>query len=168
MTYTPDTEGIDHINAYSKSTLELGRLLSNFARQEISVGQDGRFASIEAYWYWLVCHKHPDKDQLRNLSGFAAKKKGREFASGDWRDDDPFKAKIQKACWIKILFNERLRELLRESTLPIVHYYVYGYSGQGNPEMPGVPPRVITPEHGQWLWEWYEKARDFLKLNPEL
>jgi predicted NAD-dependent protein-ADP-ribosyltransferase YbiA (DUF1768 family) len=154
--YTPETEGIDHINAYSKSRTELGKLLSNFAYTEFTC-KDGRFASIEAYWYWLICEDHPDRDKLKLLSGFVAKREGRKLSDGDWRDDDEFKGKILRACWKKVLLSDRLKELLRESDLPIVHYYAYGN-----------PPKINTPTRGLWIWEWYEKARAYLKDNPEL
>ena len=153
--YTPETEGIDHINSYSKSKTQLGKLLSNFTYSPINLKNDGQFNSIEGYWYWLLCVGHPERDRLRSLSGFKAKQEGRKLSQGDWRDDEEFKQKIKKALWCKLRFNRGLKNLLRESTLPIVHYYAYGN-----------PPRVTTPSNGKWLWEWYEEARKYLKDNP--
>jgi len=48
-------DGIDHINLYSRGHTELGQYLSNFAYTPIQT-EDGRFNSIEAYWYWLNTH----------------------------------------------------------------------------------------------------------------
>jgi len=46
-------DGVTHVNIYSKAKTELGRWLSNFAYAPIRITGHGRFASIEAYWYWL-------------------------------------------------------------------------------------------------------------------
>lgn len=54
-------DGIDHINIYSKGRTALGRFLSNFAQAEIET-EDGEFASIEGYWYWLLCHPGTNPD----------------------------------------------------------------------------------------------------------
>jgi predicted NAD-dependent protein-ADP-ribosyltransferase YbiA (DUF1768 family) len=153
--WTPDTEGIDHINAYSKSRTELGRLLSNFAHTPFTC-KDGQFASIEAYWYWLVACTHPSREELRPLWGFRAKQFGRKLACGNYRDDEEFQQKIHKACWRKILSHQQLKELLQESSLPIVHYYAYGS-----------PTIVKIPERGEWVWAWYEKARAYLKEHTK-
>ena len=51
--YKPSEEGKTHINSYSRSTLEVGRLLSNFAPCQIS-NRHGNYHSVEAYWSFLV------------------------------------------------------------------------------------------------------------------
>jgi len=153
--YNPDEDGITHINAYSKGKTQTGRFLSNFAHFEFEC-KDGKFASIEGYWYWLGAD-HPDKDKLRIVSGYTAKKIGRELKSKDWPTDPDFKEKILKACWQKVKQNFIVSHRLRESTLPIVHYYSYGS-----------PPKVVVPKEGKWIWDWYEKAREYLKKHPEV
>lgn len=45
--YTATTDGIDHINIYSKGKTTLGRMLSNFACTPFTHPEDGKFASIE-------------------------------------------------------------------------------------------------------------------------
>jgi len=92
---------------------------------------------------------------LRFAYGYRAKKLGRELRGDDWPADSEFQEKILKACWQKILQVKRVREELRNSTLPIVHYYEYG-------------GKVVVPEPGKWIWEWYEKAREYLKEHPEI
>ena len=84
--YLPNDEGITHINAYSRSRLEVGRALSNFAHAPFTC-QDGWFASIEAYWYWLVSPEDT-RDQLRPLHGWYAKKKGRDLGGINWPEAD--------------------------------------------------------------------------------
>jgi predicted NAD-dependent protein-ADP-ribosyltransferase YbiA (DUF1768 family) len=146
----PDREGIDHINAYSQSRTELGRLLSNFAEVPI-VTEDGQFSSIEGYWYWLNC-SHPARDGLRNLSGHAAKAFGRKLRTPDYPrgDFNEFRRKIKAAADAKIAASPRLRELLCENTLPIVHYYVYGDTTR-------------APDDGDWLWGHYETRAEELR-----
>ncbi len=140
MKYSPVNDGIDHINVYSKGRTELGRFLSNFAASPIQT-EDGRFMSIEGYWYWLGC-THPNKDNLRNLYGFAAKKAGRELGSPDWLSDDEFKIKISKAIVIKLYNNEKFKDWLLRNKLPLTHYYVYG-------------GKVINVPEAEWILDIY-------------
>jgi len=66
MIIDPKEDRISHINVYSKSTTELGRKLTNFARMTTPTANDGVFASVEAYWYWLgVAENNPKRETLR-------------------------------------------------------------------------------------------------------
>lgn len=123
--FRPETEGIDHINMYSRSTLEYGRMLSNFYEFPIATA-DGNFMSVEGYWWWLKIEECEDKEVLRTLSGYNAAQKGKELLGPHLRNFDPdFDHKIAKAIWYKM---RRHKELLlpEYEHLPIVHYYVYG------------------------------------------
>ena len=93
--FGPATDGIDHVNIYSAGRTELGRFMSNFAQAPIQT-IDGSFASIEGYWYWLGC-EHTDRDTLRTVSGFAAKKLGRALQAEDWPNTSQFRLKIAVA-----------------------------------------------------------------------
>lgn len=118
-------DGQDCINIYSKGETELGRFLSNFTKHPI-LTEDGKFNSIEGYWYWLGCI-HENKDKLRGLSGFLAKKVGKELGSPDWLDSEDFKNKIKKAIDVKLATApENIKTMFRENKLPYKHYYVYG------------------------------------------
>ncbi len=121
--YLLEHDGIDHINVYSKGKTALGRFLSNFTYAPIKT-VDGRFDSIEGYWYWLGT-EDTRKECLRYLSGFAAKHKGRELRSKDWQDSEEFKKKILDAIKIKIEGFPEYKELLINNKLPLVHYYVF-------------------------------------------
>ena len=123
--FRPETEGIDHINMYSRSTLEFGRMLSNFYRFPIAT-QDGNFMSVEGYWWWLKIESCADKERLRELSGYEAAKFGKELLGPHLRVTvDDFEHRIAKAIWYKM---RRHRDLFlpEYDELPIVHYYVYG------------------------------------------
>jgi len=139
--WNPEEDGITHINVYSRGKTELGRWLSNFARSPI-VTEDGHFMSIEGYWYWLGCKD----DKLKLTYGYLAKKLGRELGAPDWLEGEEFKRKIKHAISIKLYtYPEKYREL-KESTLPLAHYYNYG-------------GKVVEPKQGRWIIEFLEEMR---------
>lgn len=138
----PLEDGVTHVNIYSRGRTALGRFLSNYALTPIDT-EDGPFRSIEGYWYWLSAQD----DRLRRMSGYAAKKLGRQLRAADWREDDWFRDKVVRALAAKLLANpEMLLELTRLS-LPLDHYYVV--SGG----------HTVRPEQGRWVIDFYEAVR---------
>jgi len=125
INYLPANDGLDHINVYSKGQTFLGRLLSNFAHTPFTC-EDGKFASIEGYWYWLSIVDKKEREVLRTLHGYEAKEVGRKLRTDQFGDNvDAFKRKICKAIKIKIEAHN-LDKLLAETDLPLTHYYLYG------------------------------------------
>ena len=153
------TEGEDHINAYSKSTLLLGRELSNFFHSPIELPDDGKFASIEAYWFWLWSHD----DSLRPLHGVEAKHAGTKAKkrSKITISDELFESKIKKAIEYKLKQNLSILHALKESTLPIVHYYVMPKPGRKGSH------KVEMVNRHTWIWHHYECLRAKLRGEPE-
>lgn len=145
MEINPFMDGVDHINVYSKGLTELGRFLSNFTRCSIET-EDGKFNSIEGYWYWLGTD-NPDRERLRTAYGFGAKQIGRELRAKDWQYTDEFKIKILKAIKIKIESNPKMKELLLNNTLPLTHYYVYG-------------DKVFNVPAAQWILDGIEEIKN--------
>lgn len=153
--YDPEREGIDHINAYSKSRTSAGRLLSNFAHTPFTLPANPKvnrpeitFGSIEAVWYWLSCEGSSRRDELIPLYGFAAKQLGRELRGADWPQDPGFPDKIRYCIDLKIEQNPTVRTALIDTgTLPIVHYYHYH-------------GKVIIPTKGHWIWQHYMERRN--------
>ena len=143
--YTSPDDGKTHINVYSKAKTYLGRLLSNWADTPFEC-EDGRFRSIEGYWYWLGSKD----DRLRDVWGFPAKRLGREVGASDWIDTEEFKGKIKRAIRAKINQHKEIRKLLEESTLPLVHYY--DYKG-----------KIVRVPQGDWIMEELELIRQELK-----
>lgn len=139
----PDDDGITHINIYSKGQTELGRLLTNFAAISFTVPEHGMFASVEGYWYWLTCRN----DRLRKLTGFMAKKAGRELRGQDWVEDPEFKSRILVALQAKVEQNPQLKKFLTESKLPFKHYYVFGATVHDE------------TERCQWMLDEFERIR---------
>lgn len=141
--FDPKDDGVTHINVYSKGKTDLGKFLSNFARAEFVHPEDGKFSSVEAYWYWLSTKD----DSLRTLHGYFAKARGREIGGKDWMDSEEFKRKIKMAIRIKIHTNPKMMKEFKESKLPFVHYYVYG-------------GKVVQPKEGTWIMEFLTELRN--------
>lgn len=114
----PGKDGIDHINIFSRGKTVLGRWLSNFADAPITLPEDGEFRTIEGYWYWLCSRS----DQLRWMSGSEAKKFGKMTTR--IIPVSNFEEKILKAIDIKINSYPDMAKMLRDSDLPLCHYYV--------------------------------------------
>lgn len=141
----PENDGITHINIYSKGKTQLGRFLSNFSDCNVMT-DDGPFRTIEGYWYWLSTHY----DELRVLPGFACKTRGRAVGGKDWMDEDNFRQKILKAIAVKVLSNDWCVQQMKQSDLPLVHYYVYG-------------SKVIEVKDGLWMLSFLDFLRNELK-----
>jgi hypothetical protein len=166
MKYRAQDDGVTHINIYSKGCTELGKLLSNFARTPFELPDDGKFFSVEGYWYWrLVPSETEGRDSLRYLSGFFAKKRGRELLAraderglrigeGDYKNSGFFRAHIITVFRAKLEANPQIVELLKESTLPFAHYYVFN--------------GVEKAAGYEWQVETWERFRRQLKAGEAL
>jgi len=119
----PSTEGIDHINIYSKSAVPLGRALSNFAHYKFKHETYGIFHSVEGFYYWLLTGKK--HDELKELWGIEAKNVGMSFPKVH-KLNDSFKQEVQLAIGLKIMQNHYIKDLLMHSTLVFAHYYYFG------------------------------------------
>lgn len=144
------TDGVDHINIYSKGATELGRALSNFADLPVQT-LDGPFHSIEGYWYWLsIPPGTPRREELRLASRWHAKGLGRELRGADWVADPAFKLRIIVAMAAKLILHPDVRDQLAQSTLPFRHYYVYD-------------DKVVEPKEGGWIIDTWEHLRRVLR-----
>lgn len=153
----PELDGIDHINIYSKGKTELGRFLSNFSYSPINT-EDGKFNSIEGYWYWLSTGKKFEK--LRVLYGYKAKQVGEYLRKNNRFKYEPnFQDKIIKAIKIKLDTYKKYRELLLYTRLPLKHYYVYGVPGN---------QVIIEPNEQRWVVESIEKYRKINLIVEEI
>lgn len=150
--YEPNNDGIDHINVYSKAKTALGIFLSNFTQFDLET-EDGDFASVEGYWYWLsVPADASRREELRRLWGWEAKKIGRQIRGDvDYSADTDleFQRKISAAVRYKI-DNSRFKNEFLHSTLPFAHYYVY--SGQAS-----------SSAQGMWILAFLESYRNNLR-----
>lgn len=141
----PENDGVTHINVYSRGRTVLGKLLSNFAEVIIDSPEYGRVHSIEGLWYYLITgEKHPE---LLSMSGWEAKKHGRNFSRNFTISKEEFRDKICSAITLKVMSSKRIYDLMKDSDfLPFTHYYV----NDGN---------VRTPPNNEWILEHLEKLR---------
>lgn len=153
MKLRPEDDGVTHINVYSKGRTDLGRWLSNFQEAPFVIYDDGKFASIEGYWYWLATGG--TFDILRDLSGHRAKETGKLLLKGRGVkkevSEETFKNKILYALTVKLCTYPEEWSNLSVQTLPLTHYYVY--SGRA----------VATTKH-QWVIDHLEKLREAGRL----
>lgn len=151
--YTPTTDGEDHINIYSRGQTEIGRFLSNFTHCPIET-IDGHFDSIEGYWYWLLTN-NSNKEELRFLSGYEAKKFGRTLVEDGWKIDAKFKNKIKKAIKLKVFnMNNSLFNQFLSLDLPFKHYYVHNEN-------------IIQVPKSDWIMKYLEKLRNEMRKEEE-
>lgn len=145
---SPSKDGIDHINIYSKGRTELGKLLSNFTHSPFEHKMYGKFNTVEGFWHWLKTDKQ--YDIFRECSGAEAKSMSKNYSfvfNGD------FKSEIKKAILLKIEQNEKIKQLLKDSTLPLTHYYYYGTVENG---------KVVIPDNSKWVVDYIELIREYL------
>lgn len=153
IVHKPLEDGITHINIFTRGRTRLGRLLTNLADLPVDHPTHGRFRTAEGLWYYLKTGcKH---ESLRAMTGFDAKKAGRELEVV-WHKT--FREEFLLGVRAKILGNEELTELLRHSTLPFAHYYYYG-SPVGE-----VPPKMVYPRDSDWQMEFFEALRQELNV----
>ena len=134
----PDEDGDTHINVYSKGQTEIGLFLTNFADWDFKC-EDGKFACVEGYWYWLFTKD----ERLHKTNGFESKALGKELKSTEYYDESvagvDFQEKIQKAIKTKLDFI--IKRGIFEYKAPFVHYY--NYSG-----------KVVIPYEHIWIVEY--------------
>jgi hypothetical protein len=150
----PNLDGISHINIYSQGKTILGRMLSNFYQYLIKT-DDGAFASVEGYWYWLGIADCEEKECLRKLYGYNAKKKGTELRKKHGtRLDDDFEKKIIKAIWYKVRRHEYMFQK-EMALLPFEHYYNFGGKV------------VDVKDNYTWMMEGISKMRNYILNKGE-
>lgn len=155
--YNPADDGDTHINVWSKAKTQLGRDLSNFAHTPFDHPEFGHFASVEGFWYWLSTGM--DQDGFRALYGFKSKQTGKLLRdelvkNGQLKHVEDFDAQIKKAILCKIEQNPSISQALKESTLPLTHYYVWGESPTW---------KVTYPDKYAWIHEFISDVRDYLQ-----
>lgn len=147
--YNPKLDGITHINVYSKGSTPLGRMLTNFSGLGIEHPEYGKFQSIEGFWYWLKTGMR--FDALRSLTGWIAKEVGKKL---EVVDHPTFIQEVKKALLYKVEQNINLWNMLKESTLPLTHYYYYGSIDNA---------KIIADDNSKWFVEYLELLRLYTK-----
>lgn len=116
--FEPETDGIDHINIYSKGKTKLGKLLSNFANTPFCY-RGTTYQSVEGALYYY----RTGDIRLIAMHGNAAKILGRSLTQK--RVESP--AELRAWLYAKVYANPEIIDLLLNSSMPFSHYYVmYG------------------------------------------
>lgn len=114
-----NNDGVDHIRIHRNAGTELGRLLDNTSGLHFYHDKDGFFRSVNNYIAWLL----HNQDNFKLMDEATLEPYCKDF------DKDSlimYRARIQEAILCKIMQNQNLTDLLRNSSLPIVSYSVYG------------------------------------------
>jgi predicted NAD-dependent protein-ADP-ribosyltransferase YbiA (DUF1768 family) len=134
--FGPATDGMDHVNVYSRARTTAGRLLSNFARTPFVL--DGvHFESAEGFYHSMLVEDPALRLQIANQWGREAKSWGKKLGkrAGDplrtWDgriialDSEEFMAEFARAIRAKFEQHDEARQALLSSVaLPLTHYYV--------------------------------------------
>ena len=156
--YLPINEGKDHINVYSKSMLLVGRQLSNFYFAPFTHTQDGKFHSVEGYWYWLATGG--TREEFRMLSGVTAKTEGQQRIKKTGRIDVPdFNERVLEAIRCKLRQHRDILKNLVATTLPLTHYYYYGDVAD--------PSAIIRLEKHMWIIDEITRIRSLMHAQPK-
>lgn len=150
LALTPEGDGVDHINVYTRGHTALGRSLSNLADIPVDHPTLGRFRTLEGLWFWAATGM--TNNMLRVVNGYDARKIGSNMPKV-W--DDKFQTLIKVGIAAKILGNTELFETLRTAYthLPLHHYYCYGK---------GDKVKVVVPKGHRWQMETIEQIRSVI------
>lgn len=132
--FNAKTDGVNHINVYSKGKTELGRLLSNFAETMIKT-TEGDFPSVESWWYWIKMKNinascliplfdENNLHTIRHKPGKAAKEYFRFLYKQDSVHSSPTKKQLKEIYKLKIEQYPSIKKLLLKNELPLTHYYI--------------------------------------------
>jgi hypothetical protein len=167
--FTPDTDGIDHINVYSKGKTSLGRFLTNMYEGKV-ITAHGEFPSIESYWHWLKLDLGTGgriDQNLFKINAYQSKKLAQKYTESSEKilehvknnvQSDSFKSFIKIAIKMKIDMkdNAEMKKEFIESNLPFSHYYYYGDKN----------PKIHYLDQYQWLMDFLNDYRKELVENP--
>ncbi|QAX96204.1 hypothetical protein [Vibrio phage vB_VmeM-Yong XC32] len=163
----PNRDGYDHINVYSKGQTEIGRALTHFADLSFSHPDFGYFKTVEGAWYFIrttmldkawPADVKAKIDKLKSARGYEAKKLGKEILATvkeeEWVGfpEEEFRDEIHFCNRLKLQSNSRTAQLFSETSLPLVHYYVFGEGEKA----------IARPGSHQWVLEGLEKIREEL------
>lgn len=152
--FNPDTDGIDHINIYSKGKTYLGQQLTNLAHTPF-IHDGHQFTSMEAYWFYTKARlQGVPYDHFPTMPPFTAKKVGSQLDK-EVPSFEEFKEYIKTGIKDKLRYNTHLIKHLTASTLPFTHYYAYGSTEKGW--------RVIDQQQHHWQCEYFEELRNICK-----
>lgn len=168
----PATDGINHINIYSKGVTSVGRVLSNFyTPAEPYETNYGLFASLEGYYHWLRVAdyhcvykgesmdtleiKYPELKRLRTATGDEAIRLGRKCKAEAYA-----KTSYRPGKFVGVMYVEFVTALVKKLARPYGNDSSLGAyvsdllaSGFSLVHYYNTSNGVKYPPHGEWLPE---------------
>lgn len=143
-------DGLDHINIYERSKLDLGKALAHGNKLGFNHSIFGSFGNIEAFWHYIQSNERDDR--IRQMKGETLKDFARQLTRSKVTN---FRAIIIDANYQRIKQYKELVNAMIESELPFDCYY-YNQSD-------------IRQRHQYsiWLIQGFEEIRKALKENRE-
>lgn len=146
-----------HINIDSRAKTDMGKMLTHLYESKFVHPEFGPFQSMEGFWAYV--RNNGSGNQFRTMHGMTARRASQKVKS---RKIDFFYEIILEANFEKITQNtEGLADMLKESTLPFDHYYVFGPRGA---EL-GADGHLIRPPVAEMMIKMMTEIRDHLKAG---
>ena len=91
------------------------------------------------------------------MHGFKCKQKGKELKANGAKEVhiDDFKEQIKEAITLKLQQHPGIVKLLKDTKLPLTHYYVYGKI-MADPDK----YKIIFPKDSEWILDHIETFRN--------
>lgn len=147
--YSPDTDGVDHIRLSEDGKTVLGRALYIGAHRPIADPEYGHFNSVIAFWVWFDGGRH---DALRNIHHGAMLRSSLSGVS----DTPGNRQEVIKVLKRSILTDLPLKELLARSDLPFAAYEAINFKSRQEPAVYPIEDRL-------WYVAGLEQIRAELK-----
>lgn len=164
--FKSEVDGIHHINIYRDGKTELGRLLAFEHESRFEHPILGVFNSMTGYWSYVKSVSHREAYRVKSPNLCISMRK----RSNDLKQKvDNFQALILAGCYARIISDEHLVEMVKESTLPFEMYYIRKEVDDST----GTPIKYeIKTQHTytHWLTAGFEEIRNALRegRGPDL
>lgn len=151
-------DGVDHINIHNDAVTELGRLLDMNAKTPFTHPELGSFHCVGGLWHYIKTR--PMVEEYRILHGAQLRYKVSQMKRESMSNPEApqpvsvngFKTIVADAMWHKVTQDEKLVNLMAQSTLPFEHYFNQGALNLRQ-----------YPSEGFWIVAAYEKIREAIK-----
>ncbi len=166
--YKSQVDGVDHINIYSFGKTELGRMLAPETNGRFVHPIIGPFNCLTGFWAYVKSKSR--KNTYRTKDARSCLNIVNKF--NDAQPNVPnFKAIITSGIYYKVMSDETLKNMVKESTLPFEMYYV-----KTREEINPVTGKKVTYEikvqqnYAAWMKASYEEVRRAIKdgVEPDL
>lgn len=122
--FQPKSDGVDHINIHSTAATELGRMLDNLATVPFTHPEYGEFKTVEGFYWYLISGQRDGS--FRTHNGHGVRQAAKYLMQDPKHLSGRYAHEASTATYLKVIQNEELKTLLRESTLPLTCYVLYG------------------------------------------